>query len=122
MSRKPTTMRDAADAVLAEKAAAEQIGRTSMAAGSANPDMAVEAAEAESVLASAVNAETQGDVADQWQAGDTTGIREDSALVMPMLLPVPRGPDAVDWIMRNVVARGRGTHICVGRVAGHAYR
>ena len=118
MPRNPT-MRETADAVLAEKAAAEQIGRASIAD---TPDTTAEAAEAESVLASAADAYAQGDLADQWQAGDTTGIREDSPLVMPMLLPVPRGPDAVDWIMRNIVAHGRGTHLCVGRVAGHAYR
>jgi hypothetical protein len=120
MSRKPT-MRETADEVLAEKAAAEQIGRAATASAAADPATAAEAAEAESMLASAADAEAQGDLADEWQAGDTTGIREDSALVMPMLLPVPRGPDAVDWIMRNVVAHGRGTHVCVGRVAGYAY-
>jgi hypothetical protein len=115
-------MRETADAVLAEKAATEHIDGTPRAAAAADPDTTAEAAEAESVLASAADAYAQGDLADQWQAGDTTGIREDSPLVMPMLLPVPRGPDAVDWIMRNIVAHGRGTHLCVGRVAGHAYR
>jgi hypothetical protein len=78
MPRNPT-MRETADAVLAEKAATDRIGRA--AAAATDPETAAEGAETESVLASALDAEAQGDVADQWQAGDTTGIREDSALV-----------------------------------------
>lgn len=53
--------------------------------------------------------------------GGDHGIRVDQALVMPALLPVPRA-DAVDWIMRNVVGLGRGTHITVGEVVGAAFK
>ena len=106
MSGKNTTnMRDHArkvldeqanqEAALAENAAAEQPAETVEA---------VTDAEAEYIA-----------------TGGDHGMRVDQALVMPALLPVARA-DAVDWIMRNVVAHGRGTHIVVGRVVGAAFR
>jgi hypothetical protein len=49
------------------------------------------------------------------------GVRVDQALTMPLLLPVARA-EAIDWIMRNVVGRGRGTHVKVGRIYGIAVR
>jgi hypothetical protein len=49
------------------------------------------------------------------------GVRVDQALTMPLLLPCARA-EAVDWIMRNVVGRGRGTHVKVGRIYGIAVK
>jgi len=92
----------------ARKVLAEQQRQAETQADNASAEAPAEAAEAES---DAINAALT----------DEAGIRVDQALVMPALLPVPRA-DAVDWIMRNVVGHGRGTHICVGRVVGRAIR
>lgn len=62
------------------------------------------------------NAAAEADI-----ATEALAMREDMPLVMSTLLPVPR-IQAVDWIMRNIVAHGAGTHICVGRAAGKAIR
>ncbi len=97
------TLRDHAQTVLDE-----QERQAAMAAENASAEAPAAAIEAE---ADAVGA----------YLTDATGIRVDQALVMPALLPVPRA-DAVDWIMRNVVAQGRGTHVNVGRVVGQAIR
>jgi hypothetical protein len=74
----------------------------------------------EAAEAGPIAAQTESDLYGEYLT-DPTGMRVDQSLVMPALLPVPRS-QAVDWIMRNVVAHGAGTHICVGRVVGRALR
>lgn len=108
-----TSMRDHAARVLTEqeRQAQAQLDKAT------DPQIAADNASAEGAPHAA---ETEADTIGDYFT-DPNGMRVDQALVMPSLLPVVRA-QAVDWIMRNVVGMGAGTHICVGRVVGRAIR
>lgn len=116
-ARASGTMRETAADVMTAKAA-----KASKAAG--DTDAALESAASDAAAADGVELLDAADAVFLLPEGaeGEEGISVDQALSPGLLLPVPKGDAARDWITKHVVVKGKGTRLKVGRLFGRAIR